>query len=106
MKLVLKMNERGDLVNADGAHGIRLVYIDPPFATKREFRGSKDQQAYQDKIAGAEFLESLRKRLVVLKELLSNDGSIYVHLDQKKMHYVKVILDEIFGENNFRNTII
>ena len=85
---------------------VKLIYIDPPFATKQEFRGSKDQKAYQDKIAGAKFVEFLRKRLVFLKELLADDGSIYVHLDWKKSHYVKVIMDEMFRENNFKNEII
>ena len=85
---------------------VRLIYIDPPFATKQEFRGSQDQKAYQDKIMGAEFLEFLRKRLVFLRELLADDGSIYVHLDWKKGHYAKTLLDELFGEHNFRNEII
>lgn len=84
---------------------VKLIYIDPPFATKQDFRGSKEQKAYQDKIIGAQFLEFLRKRLVLLRELLSEDGVIYVHLDQRKGHYVKVLLDEIFGENNFRNEL-
>lgn len=106
LKTLLKMKENGELVNAGGTPGVRLIYIDPPFATKKEFRGSQDQKAYQDKIAGAEFLEFLRKRLVLLKELLSNDGSIYVHLDWKKEHYVKVLMDEIFGERNFQNEIV
>ncbi|RZB30104.1 MAG: adenine-specific DNA-methyltransferase [Desulfobacteraceae bacterium Eth-SRB1] len=85
---------------------VKLIYIDPPFATKQEFRGSQDQKAYQDKIAGAQFVEFLRKRLVFLRELLANDGLIYVHLDQKKGHYIKVIMDEVFGESNFLNEII
>ena len=85
---------------------VRLIYIDPPFATRQEFRGSQDQKAYQDKIIGAQFLEFLRKRLVFLRELLADDGSIYVHLDQRKGHYIKTLMDEIFGENNFRNQII
>jgi len=85
---------------------VKLIYIDPPFATKQEFRGSQDQKAYQDKIAGAEFIEFLRRRLIFLKELLADDGSIYVHLDWKKAHYVKVIMDEIFGEHNFLNELI
>ncbi|GAI23625.1 unnamed protein product, partial [marine sediment metagenome] len=86
---------------------VRLVYIDPPFATQQEFRGSQDQKAYQDKIAGAKFLEFLRKRLIFLREILADDGSIYVHLDWKKGHYVKVLMDEIFkGENHFLNEII
>ena len=106
MKTLLQMKEEGKLVNADGTPGVRLIYIDPPFATKKEFRGSQDQKAYQDKIAGAEFLEFLRKRLVLMRELLSDDGSIYVHIDWKKGHYVKVLMDEIFGEHRFRNDII
>jgi len=89
-----------------GRGKVRLIYIDPPFATKQEFRGSQDQKAYQDKIIGAQFLEFLRKRLVFLRELLADDGSIYVHLDWKKGHYVKVLMDEIFGEQNFRNEIV
>jgi len=85
---------------------VRLIYIDPPFATKQEFRGSQDQKAYQDKIAGAKFLEFLRKRLIFLREILADDGSIYVHLDQRKGHYVKALMDEIFDEPHFRNEII
>ena len=106
MKTLLEMKKAGTLRNADGTAGVRLVYIDPPFATQREFRGTEDQKAYQDKIMGATFVEFLRKRLVFLRDLLSDDGAIYVHLDWKKVHYVKCIMDEIFGENAFRNEII
>lgn len=106
MKTLLVMKEDGELINADGTSGVRLIYIDPPFSTKRDFRGSQDQKAYQDKIAGAKFLEFLRQRLILLRKLLSDNGSIYVHLDWKKGHYVKVLLDEIFGEQNFVNEII
>jgi len=106
MKSLLELKKVGKLCNADGTPGVRLVYIDPPFATKQEFRGSEDQKAYQDKIAGATFIEFLRKRLVVIRELLSEDGCIYVHLDTKKSHYIKAILDEVFGESSFRNEII
>ncbi|MBI3541074.1 MAG: site-specific DNA-methyltransferase [Deltaproteobacteria bacterium] len=106
MKSLLKMKEQGELVNADGTHGVRLVYIDPPFATKQEFRGSQDQKAYQDKIAGARFVEFIRRRLVMLKKLMSVNGNLVVHLDPRKMHYIKVICDEIFGEENFVNEVI
>jgi len=82
------------------------IYIDPPFATRQEFRGSQDQKAYQDKIVGAQFLEFLRKRLVFLRELLADDGSIYIHLDYRKGHYLKTIMDDIFGEHNFINELI
>ena len=85
---------------------IKLIYIDPPFATRQEFRGSQDQKAYQDKIIGAKFLEFLRKRLIFLREILADDGSIYVHLDWKKGHYAKVLMDEIFGEQNFVNEVV
>lgn len=106
LKHLLKLKEQGKLRNPDGRNGVKLIYIDPPFATEQEFRGSKGEKAYQDKIAGAEFLEFLRKRLIFLKELLTDDGSIYVHLDWKKSHYIKVLLDEIFDENNFVREII
>ena len=105
MKTLVRMKEEGQLVNADGTPGARLIYIDPPFATKQEFRGSQDQKAYQDRVSGARFVEFLRKRLVFLRELLSDDGTLYVHLDWKKVHYAKVVLDEVFGENRFRNNI-
>ena len=82
-------------LNADGSAGVRLVYIDPPFATKQDFRGTDDQKAYQDRIAGAQFIEFLRKRLVLIRELMSDDGSLYVHLDYKKSHYIKTVLDEV-----------
>jgi site-specific DNA-methyltransferase (adenine-specific)/adenine-specific DNA-methyltransferase len=106
MKTLLQMKERGELASADGTPGIRLIYIDPPFSTRRDFHGSQDQKAYQDRIAGADFLEFLRERLVFLKELLSNDGNIFLHLDWKKGHYAKVLMDEIFGENKFVNEIV
>ena len=94
------------LDDSDVKGRVKLIYIDPPFATKQEFRGSQDQKAYQDKIVGAKFIEFLRKRLVFLKELLAADGSIYVHLDWKKAHYAKTIMDEIFLEQRFRREII
>ncbi len=106
LKTLLQMKQEDKLKNADGTPGVRLVYIDPPFATRQEFRGSQDQKAYQDKIAGAMFVEFIRKRLVFLRELLSEDGYILVHLDMRKQHYVKIVLDELFGENSFVNEII
>lgn len=105
-KRLLKMKKEGKLQNEDGTDGFRLIYIDPPFATRQEFSGKDKELAYNDKIVGSEFLEFLRKRLILLKELLSDDGTIYVHLDYRKSHYIKIIMDEIFGENNFINEII
>ncbi|MDI6713998.1 MAG: site-specific DNA-methyltransferase [Thermodesulfovibrio sp.] len=106
LKTLLKMKQEGKLRNADGTKGVRLIYIDPPFATKQEFMAKNGEKAYQDKIVGAQFLEWLRKRLILLRELLSDDGSIYVHLDWKMGHYVKVLMDEIFGQENFLNEVI
>ncbi len=85
---------------------IKLIYIDPPFATKSEFSGKDGEKSYGDKIATSEFIEGLRERLLYLREILSSDGSIYLHLDQKMSHYVKIIMDEVFGKNSFKNEII
>ena len=106
MKSLLEMKRGGELCNADGTQGVRLVYIDPPFATKLEFRGSQDQKAYQDKIVGAQFVEFLRKRLAMLRNLLADNGAVYIHLDYRKVHYVKALVDEIFGEHKFVNEVI
>lgn len=107
LKRLIEDKKNGKLKNADGTDGVRLVYIDPPFSTRKDFKVSgEDQKAYQDKVAGAEFLEWLRRRLILLKEVMADDGSIYVHLDYRKGHYVKVLLDEVFGEKNLRNEII
>ncbi len=95
---------------------IDLIYIDPPFATNNIFtitdgrantisNSSKGNVAYHDNLKGAEFIEFLRERLVLLKMLLSDKGSIYLHIDYKIGHYVKIIMDEIFGIENFRNDI-
>ena len=106
LKELVVRKRAGMLNNADGSPGVRLVYIDPPFATKQDFRGTQDQKAYQDKIAGSQFIEFLRKRLILIREILSFDGCIYLHLDYRKVHYVKVVMDEVFGEQNFVNEII
>jgi len=95
---------------------IDLVYIDPPFATNGNFtitdgrastisNSRNGDVAYSDKLIGEEFIKYLRERLVLLKELLSEQGSIYLHIDYKIGHYVKVMMDEIFGIENFRNDI-
>jgi len=85
---------------------VKLIYIDPPFATEDEFRSTIGAKAYSDKKKGTEFLEFLRRRLILAREILADDGSIYVHMDEKMGHYVKVILDEIFGKNSFQREII
>lgn len=95
---------------------IDLVYIDPPFATNNHFtigdnrvstisNSKDDKTAYRDELVGGDFLEFLRERLILLKELLSENGSIYLHIDYKIGHYVKIIMDEVFGIKNFKNDI-
>jgi len=79
---------------------IKLIYIDPPFATKQDFMKDREK-VYRDKIIGTQFIEFLRRRLILLQQVLSDEGSIYLHLDSKKGHYIKAIMDEVFGENNF-----
>ncbi len=81
---------------------IRLVYIDPPFATTSVFVNRNQEHAYSDSLCGGEFVEFLRERLILIKELLADDGSIYLHLDGKMAFTMKLIMDEIFGENNCR----
>jgi len=95
---------------------VRLIYIDPPFSTNQIYKGGedrtatvsksdKDVKAYEDMLVGSEYLEFLRKRLILLREIMANDGSIYVHIDWKMGHYVKVLMDEVFGQERFINDI-
>jgi len=84
---------------------VRLVYIDPPFATNSVFKSRKQSEAYSDTLVGTHFVEFLRRRLILLHELLADDGSIYIHLDQTMVFHIKLIMDEIFGRQNLRNLI-
>ena len=106
MKSLLEMKKAGKLCNADRIPGVQLVYVDPPFATKQEFYGPTEEKAYADKVAGAQFIEWIRRRLLLCRELLAEDASIVIHLDDRKVHEVKVIMDELFGGGNFRNAVI
>lgn len=85
---------------------VNLIYIDPPFATQSQFLSRKQSQAYDDMLCGAAFVEFLRKRLILLHRLLSNNGSIYIHLDEKMIFEMKIIMDEVFGAKNYRNMIV
>lgn len=98
---------------------IDLIYIDPPFLTNANYKGKIPIQygeekeiieyfAYQDTWGKGliAYLEMLYIRLYLIKELLSKNGSIYVHLDYRAVHYVKVLMDEIFGVENFINEVI
>ena len=84
---------------------VKLVYIDPPFSTDKVYKSRKQTEAYSDTLVGAHYIEFLRRRLILLRELLAEDGSIYVHLDQNMVFHIKVVMDEIFGSQNFRNLI-
>jgi adenine-specific DNA-methyltransferase len=84
---------------------IKLVYIDPPFATASIFESRKQKYAYSDNLVGPAFVESLRERLILIHRLLADDGSLYLHLDERMVFHLRVVLDEIFGEKNFRNCI-
>ena len=101
---------------------IDLIYIDPPFDSKADYRTKitlpgttidqkptvLEQFAYSDTWADgtASYLAMITPRLVLMKELLSESGSIWVHLDWHVGHYVKLVLDEVFGKENFRNEVI
>ena len=101
---------------------IDLIYIDPPFDSKADYRtkinlpnGDIEQKptvleqfAYSDTWADGtvSYLKMLYPRLCLMRELLSDQGSIYVHCDWHAGHYVKVIMDDIFGKNNFVNEIV
>lgn len=101
---------------------VDLIYIDPPFDSKADYRTKInlpgvdleqkptviEQFAYADtwKTGTISYLKMIYPRLVLMRELLSDKGSIYVHIDWHIGHYMKLILDDIFGKENFRNEII
>ncbi len=99
---------------------IDLIYIDPPFDSKADYkktiklRGQKiqnDNNSFEEKQYGDiwtndEYLQFMYERLILLKELLSDKGSIYLHCDWHKSHHLRMICDEVFGPNNFVNEII
>jgi DNA modification methylase len=104
---------------------IDLIYIDPPFKSgadyvrKVELRGLKNlgridedsasvlqQTMYFDIWNNDNYLQFMYERLILLKELLARTGSIYVHLDWHVGHYIKLLMDEVFGQENFRNEIV
>jgi len=94
------------LARDTSVHGkVKLIYIDPPYATRSIFKSRSQIDAYSDLLNGAQYLEFLRERLFFMWELLANDGSIYIHLDDNMAFHVKVLMDEIFGQKNFRNWI-
>ncbi len=107
MKTLLEMKKAGKLCNADGTPGVRLVYIDPPFATKQGFPGKRRiKKLIRIKLQGAEFLEFVTKEACpYARSFLVKMAQFLYILDWKKGHYAKIILDEIFGEHKFNNEI-
>ncbi|WP_240327396.1 site-specific DNA-methyltransferase [Burkholderia sp. IDO3] len=82
-----------------------MIYLDPPYATGRSFSSRKQEHAYHDVLDDAAYLEFMRRRLVLMKEILDDKGSIYVHIGHQMVTELKVIMDEVFGRKNFRNII-
>ncbi|WP_249087198.1 site-specific DNA-methyltransferase [Raoultella ornithinolytica] len=98
--------------NFYGLHGLinskkkaTLIYMDPPYATGMDFISKDLEFAYNDGMDEATYLEYLRRRLILSREILSDDGSLYLHIGHQMVSHVKLILDEIFGRENFRNLI-
>ncbi len=79
---------------------IKLIYIDPPYDT------GSDSFGYNDRFNRSSWLAFMKNRLEIAKQLLSDDGAIYVQLDYHQVHYAKVLMDEVFGEDNFQREII
>lgn len=109
-----------DLTNRGLSGAFRLIYIDPPFFTRSSFNASvsvKDSSgsshkvhhlAYDDKFDRSleYYIENMTVRLLMMKDLLADDGLMWIHLDWHSSHYIKLVLDELMGEKNFVNEII
>lgn len=79
---------------------VKCIFIDPPYNTRKDF------DHYSDNLEHSQWLEMIYPRLVLLRELLAEDGSIWITLDDDEGHYLKVIMDEIFGRGNFISNVI
>ena len=79
---------------------VKLIYIDPPYNT------GNDSFGYNDNFNRSTWLTFMKSRLQIAKTLLSDDGAIYVQLDYHQVHYLKILMDEVFGENNYQREII
>lgn len=99
---------------------VDLIYIDPPFDSKADYKKSIvakgkgirsdvnafEEKQYTDIWTNDEYLQFMYERILLLKELLSEKGAMYLHCNVGRGHYLKCILDEVFGADNFRNEII
>ncbi len=79
---------------------VKLVYIDPPFNTGQAF------EHYDDWMEHSTWLSFMRERLLLIRDLLAPDGSVWVHLDDAEVHHMRVMMDEVFGATNFLGTAI
>lgn len=88
---------------------IDLVYIDPPFLSGERYLHrvkNNSNLAFEDVLKESEYLDMMQERLSKIRRLISPSGSIFIHLDWHAIHYIKVMMDQIFGSENFRNEII
>jgi len=90
---------------------IDLIYIDPPFKSNRNYEvfwgETKEKRAFEDRHESTKaYIDFMRPRCVELARVLKNTGSFYYHCDWHASHYVKVMLDQMFGESNFQSDII
>lgn len=90
---------------------VDLIYIDPPFNSNRNYEvfwgEAKEKRAFEDRHESTRaYIDYMRPRCVELRRVLKSTGSFYYHCDWHASHYVKVMLDQIFGGNNFQNEIV
>ena len=94
------------LINDNDVCGkVTLIYIDPPYNTGGAFETRDFKHAYDDCFSTESYLEFMRARLKLMHTLLSDEGSIYIHLDSNMVFHVKILMDEIFGIKNFKGMI-
>lgn len=83
-----------------------LVYLDPPYGTGLDFESRALRHAYKDDLGPAAWLESVRRRLILVREVMADDGSLYLQIDHRRLFHLKAILDEVFGAERFQNLIV
>ncbi len=87
------------------AKKVNLFYLDPPYNTGRGFQSRQLEHSYSDAMGIAAYVEFMRRRLMLMREAMTDDGSIYVHIGHQMLAHLKLVMDEIFGPDNFRNLI-
>lgn len=90
----------------DFENRIQCAYIDPPYNTGVKTRGDQKSAGYKDSFTSREWLETIKPRVTAIRSLLAPQGSLFIHLDDNEVDYMKVALDEIFGRENFINRIV